>query len=419
MRILLWVVLTLVAAGVIAYPLLQDPGYVLLGYGKWTVETSAAVLVVVLALGFAVLYYALRAFAGVRAAPRRLRRWRQIKRGERARRYLSQGLVELAEGNWVAAERSLLRQVDASDTALLNYLGAARAAQQRGDSERRDQYLKAAHESMPSADVAVGLTQADLQLAQGQYEQALATASHLQRIAPRHAHVLKLLHRLYYEVGDWERLREILPDLRRRRVLGDDELDALTREVHEQLLAAAAQGGDALHLNQAWNRVPKDLRRDPAVIGCYAQHLLSLGEGAAAERLLARAIGSQWDGELVRLYGLAEAADEAAQLRRAESWLQDHPQDPALLLSLARLAQRNRLWGKARIYLESAIGAGAPAEAYRNLAVLLEQMGDRDAALEWYRKGMGLLAGAGPALPAPAPEDAPRLTEGAEREAES
>ena len=76
---------------------------------------------------------------------------------------------------------------------------------------------------MPSADVAVGLTQAELQLAHQQYEQALATLMHVRSLSPKHNYVLKLLKKLYENLGEWKKLEEILPDLRRRKVIGDKE----------------------------------------------------------------------------------------------------------------------------------------------------------------------------------------------------
>lgn len=411
MKLLIGVVIVLLAAAGLSLALMDEPGYVLIGYGQWTAESSVAVAVILVVLLFLVLYYAIRSVAGLRSVPRRFRLWRQIKRGERARRFLSKGLVELAEGQWGSAEKHLLRYVGDSDTRLLNYLGAARAAQQQGDSERRDIYLQHAHNSMPEADVAVGLTQADLQMAQGQYEQALATAMHLQQVAPKHTHVLKLLAKLYRELRDWERLNDLLPDLQRRRVLEDADLLRLRREVARERLAVAAQEGDAERLKDIWRQVPRDLRQEGDLVLAYAQHLVNAGESVAAERLLADVLDSLWDERLVSLYGEVSGRDAARQLAHAETWLKAHPHQAVLLYTLARLSLRNQLWGKARTYLESSISAGASVAAYRDLGALMEQMEDREAAMDCYRNGMQLAAGKGVALPPPAARRKPSVGE--------
>ncbi len=348
-----------------------------------------AVALLILVLTFLLLYYALRTTANLRSLPRNLRGWRELKRRERARRYLTRGLLELAEGQWETAERSLVRFVSAGDTPLLNYLGAARAAQQRGDFGRRDYYLQQAHAATPESDVVVSLTQADLQLAQGQHEQALATATHLRRVAPRHGHVLKLLTELYGEVRDWERLRQLVPELRKQRVMEPAQLQQLSRQVHRERLLAAAH--DREKLCAAWRATPREFQHQAELVAIYARQLMALGEGANAEALLYNSVQREWNEALVQLYGEAQGADPARQLARAEDWQPKHDQESALLLTLARLALRNQLWGKARIYLESSINLGADISAYRELGRLLEQMGESEAALACYRNGMELL----------------------------
>mgnify|MGYP000727120986 CR=1 FL=1 len=47
------------------------------------------------------------------------------------------------------------------------------------------------------------MTQAELQLADQQLEQALATLKHLRSVAPKHTYVLRLLRRLYEQLGDY------------------------------------------------------------------------------------------------------------------------------------------------------------------------------------------------------------------------
>ena len=157
----------------------KDNGYVLIGYGTWTLEASLAFFVLFNMLLFFLFYLTVRGIKGLWTMPHNVRTWNRHRLSRRARGYLTRGLVQLAEGRWHEAEKSLLRHAENSDTPLLNYLAAARAAQSQGAHERRDNHLLLAHESMPSADVAVGLTQAELQLAHHQMEQALATLMHL------------------------------------------------------------------------------------------------------------------------------------------------------------------------------------------------------------------------------------------------
>ena len=82
-----------------------------------------------------------------------------------------------------------------------------------------------------------------------------------------------------------------------------------------------------------------------------------------------------------------------AQLQAAEGWLQQHTDNPYLLLTLGRLAKRCRQHDKARDYLERSIRLMPSPDAYQELGDLLEQIDDRAMANQCYRAGLRLAAG--------------------------
>jgi len=93
---------------------------------------------------------------------------------------------------------------------------------------------------------------------------------------------------------------------------------------------------------------------------------------------------------LIDLYGLAIGAEPNKQLTRAEKWLSAHPDHAGLLLTLGRLCLQQQLWGKARSYLEKSVTVMPTRENCLALAKLLEQLGERDLALKYYREGLSL-----------------------------
>lgn len=390
MKALLGLVLILfVAVGVTLF-VLKDPGYVLISYGVWTVESTLSFAVIALLILYLLLRLTLRVVHGLWRLPLRVHGWQQNRQLDRARSSFYRGLTELAEGRWKAAEKHLLRGAPHSEAPMLVYLAAARAAQQQGEPERRDRYLHLAHESAPRAAVAVGLTQAHLQIAHEQLEQALATLTHLRNLEPHNIYVLRMLMKLYRDLCDWDHLRDLLPELRRRKVLDDTRLRELEHKVYAELLRRAASGTDLDALFAAWNVMPKTLRDDHELLLEYGRLLRARGGANEAEPLLRAALRRGWSDKLAHLYGLLDSDDAARQLSIAEGWAKEHGKSPALLLTLGRLCLRNRLWGKARIYLESSIGAGPRAESYKELGALLERMGDADGAMNCYREGMAL-----------------------------
>ncbi|HPE78877.1 MAG TPA: heme biosynthesis HemY N-terminal domain-containing protein [Gammaproteobacteria bacterium] len=402
MRSLLKIWLFVLAGAGIGVVLSRDTGYVLLSFGNYTVEMSLALLLLLLAALFMALYFGIRLIVRTLHLPHDVRLWKQRRGSRMAQQAMTRGLLEMSEGNWRSAEKRLVRFAERSETPLLNYLAAARAAQLQSAHDRRDLYIRLAHECMPSADVAVSLTQAELQLADHQLEQALATLKHLRSVAPRHTYVLRLLRRLYEQLGDWEHLRELLPELRRRKVEDETDLQRLEVRTHRALLEHAFLANDERRLSMAWADVPCGLRDDPQVLGDYTGYLQESGEDARAEQLLREALRKHWDPGLIETYGLLETGEPGKQLSHMEKLLSEHPDDPTLLLTLGRLSLRAQLWGKARGYLEACIGRNGSPQAYRELGQLLERMHEPDKAIEIYRRG---LSGTGGPNPVPLPHD--------------
>ncbi|WP_126457091.1 heme biosynthesis HemY N-terminal domain-containing protein [Sulfuriflexus mobilis] len=366
----------------------QDAGYVLIARSPWAIEISLTLFIVALFAGFVVAYYLIRFLVNSWGLSRRMHDWQERRHVQKARRSLNRGLLELAQRHWDKAEKLLIQHVEHSESPLLNYLAAASAAQEQGADVRRDQFLSKAHESVPGADVAVGLTQADLQLRHGQLEQALATLTHLRSLAPKHPHVLKLLMRLYSELRDWERLHQLLPELRKRKVSDEATLDAVEVRVYGELLNATREQA---RLQQVWQEVPRRLRYDVSLLQAYVKGLLRFNADETAVTVLHDALKKQWDHGLLQLYARCKPVDVARQLSWAEQWSAQHGKDPVLLEVLGRLAVRNQLWGKARAWFEASIGQSPQPRTYRALGELLERLEEPERAAECYRKGIKLI----------------------------
>lgn len=375
-----------------------DPGYVLIARSPWSIEMPLMVFVPLLILGFVVLYLVGRLLQRLWLVPRSVASWRLNRSVKKARNALAQGLLRLAEGNWPKAQTQLVTGLPHSDSPLINYLGAACASQALGDTEKRDEYVAAAQKASPQNSFAIAMTQAHLYSWTQQHEQALATLSELRTLEPKHTYVLRLLMHTYVALNDWTSLAELIPDLRRNKVLDPDAIEALELRVHRELLMLSLPSGSLEVLKRAWNSVPKTLRRHPKLIAIYSHHLIKQTKMNEAESLLREAIGREWREELVELYGRARSDNLARQLETAEAWLNTQPEDPSLLLTVGRLSIYNELWGKARSYLESSLKRRPTAQTYQELGVLMERLGEADKALDYYRRGLATLTAATPAL---------------------
>ncbi len=377
----------------------NDIGHITITFGEQTFETNLIVfaaavfcfLFVILAINRSILFFK-EAFIYIRNS--------RIKRlEEKARHSLSQGLIEYAEGRFERAEKILLQQVKYSDNALLVYLSAARAAQQLGAHERRDDYLQKAHLTAPDANIAIGLTKAELQLAHQQNEQALATLTQLNEASENHTYVLTLLANTYHHLKDWAELEQLLPDLKKYGKLSEEKFLSMEKDVCLGQLSSIANTAASTHsgsqaLIDYWESTASHLKALPEITAEYTKQLIRINASGEAESVLRQFIDKNWDESSIELYSELDVLVDNSQLETVEGWLKDHQQNAYLLLALGKMCTSRSLWGKAKSYLEASIAIKPMPESYLKLARLMEEhMNEKEEAQEYYRQGLHLLAG--------------------------
>lgn len=394
MKVGLVIVLALIVGTLATHLVLPDNGYVLINFRGYIIETSVPILALGLVLG----YLAIRLLVQVWRAPRRLGEAWATARSNYAGRQATQGYIALAEGRLARGERLLTRGARLSETPLLNYLAAARAAQMQGDRDRRDGWLRMACEKEPAAQDAVLLTQAELQLEDGQYAEALASLNRVRERHPTHAQALKLLGELHYRRREWQPLAELLPLLRRRGNVPAEMLDEWSVDAYGNILTSVRL--DRVALDRVWEDIPRHLRREPRLTLTRAKALISCGATEDAEVEIRRTLKEDWSEALIDLYGELAAADPSAHLKRIEAWLKERPEDPALLLAAGRASVRHQLWGKARSYIEASLAIRPVPEAYRALGQLMARVGEAESASMAYERGLAMTGSANPIAPA-------------------
>lgn len=368
----------------------DSPGYVLIGIGGWSIETSLIVLLVSLIVGFFALYMLFRWLGWLLRLPWQLKnRSRNIK-FNRSQDALIAGLVGSAEGKWEQAEKVLVKHASHSGAPLLHYLTAAKAAQSRGAYDKRDEYLKRAAAQAPGSDVAIGLTQAELHFSANQFEQALETLTKLHSIDATHASVLKLLHQTYQHLGDWQGLRKLLPTLNKNKVLMETEIKNLEIEAFGGLLKQSIKQGSTDEMRLLWTEIPPHIKKNPDVAAIYFAAMIKAGLGNEIENELVDTLTINWDETLLLLFGSLQANDFFKQLDIAESLLPHHKQDGLLLTILGKLSFKCQNYEKAESYLSSSLAVDPSVQAYRLLGDLYSTQGQQHKANMAYKQGLEL-----------------------------
>ncbi|MDD5228974.1 MAG: heme biosynthesis HemY N-terminal domain-containing protein [Methylococcales bacterium] len=369
---------------------LNSAGYVLIGIEQWSLETSLFVFLGVLVALFFALYFSFRLLGWSFRLPKQIKKRVASNRLAISQKALIKGLVDSAEGNWEEAEDILIKHASHSGTPLIHYLTAARAAQSRGAFDKRDEYLQFAAEHGNDAEIAVGLTQAELNLSGQQYTEALETLTRLHSINPTQASVLRLLHKTYQHLGDWQALRSLIPSLNTHKVLMEAELKLVETEMFSNLLKQAAEQKDRNTLQTLWVEMPLSIKVMRGVAAIYFAAMIDVGAGANIEDELVKNLSANWSETLLVFFGNIQSTDPVLQLETAERWLIGHANDAILLMVLGKLSSQRADYAKAQRYLNQSITLEPNVQSYRLLGDLAMMQGDANTASQFYKQGLEL-----------------------------
>jgi HemY protein len=372
---------------------MRHPGYLLVVSQPWLVQMPLWFAILSLIICFSLFYFLVSGVDRLNFLWFRMKNWLHIRREHKSYSKTQHGLAALIEGRWKKSEQLLLAGMNQSFEPFINYLAAAKAAQELGAFERRDKYIREAYLAAPKSDLAIGLTQAELELKQDQLEQAAATLNRLRQISPRHPRVLKMLEKVYVRLGDWKNLQSLIPNMRKARLLNGEQSEQFEKNLYCELLRSARYKSLA-EIKQIWHEIPRNMRKNPDVACEYVKQLMRFPDTKEIEEVIHKTLKQHWQPELVKIYGNLPFANINRQLVIAGAWLKIYGQRQELLLLLAKLCVRVQLWGKARDYFEKCLALGPNAEASLEYGKLLTQLGENEEAMRKYQDGLVQLCSA-------------------------
>lgn len=376
--------LLLVALGVIAAQWLQhdatrDFGQVFLRMGGYDYSTSLPGALLTLATLLLLLWLVWKLLS----LP--FRAWNRHRR-KQSRARLIEGMEALHAGHWSRAGKLLQQAADDAEVGSLARLGAARAAQARGDDVATEAQLAALAERSAAVHA---LAAADLALAGQQPAAALAAldAPAAQPLPPRG---LVLRAEALAATGRAGEAYGMLGPIRQQRAMSPAAYALLEARLAAQALREA---DDANVLAERWESLAKPLRLEPAIVAAYAERAAGLRWDDAAMLSLGQAIDTRWDESLVALYGRLPIGKLDSRRASAQRWLQSHPDSPALLVALAQLARQQGQWPQAQEFLHRALAQGESAEAWEELGHGFVATGQEELARRSYANALNARRG--------------------------
>jgi HemY protein len=211
--------LLILCAIVIGFFVQKDPGYVLLSYNGWTIETSLWVALASFIIVFLLVYFVVRLIRNTANLDIRWHNWRTKRRHFKMHEKNELAIYQAIAGDWATAEKNFVKAAKLNGSQVISYLGAAFSANRDGGQDRCEEYLHAALQADPESEETIQLARAQLRVASEQWNSAEIILEDLHQKSPKNKLILGLLYQTYIGQENKEKLQALLPALLKRKIV--------------------------------------------------------------------------------------------------------------------------------------------------------------------------------------------------------
>ncbi len=376
--------LALLALAVGAAWLADHPGFVIIEWRGYRIETSAAVA------GLAV-----GALMAAAAGFYRLWRWLRWGAGSESRRRrgsaaISQGLVAVAGGELARARKLARRAEGQLGGEALTLLLSAQVAQLAGEDGEARRHYTAMLEHPETEFLGLRGLLAPARRAADK-EGALTLARRARELRPDMPWVLAALFDLEAAAGHWAEAQTVLARAVKAKFLDPEEARRRKALVLLGRALEAERQGDARALDHALEAHEAAPGVAPAA-ALAARLLAARGKGRRAAKVIEQSWARAPHPDLVLAFAaLAPEESAEARLRRFSKLAAANPEHPETRVALGRLALAAGEWEEARAQLRP-LAEGADARVMSMLAALEDATGGDAAAVRAWRLRASALA---------------------------
>ena len=381
-RILFVLLIGLLIAG-FGLVVMREPGFAAFSYGDVTVETKLVKFYFAVIVMFIALYIVLRLLGYLVRLPSHMHSKRQQKRQLEIMQGIETSVLSAGHFNWDAAMRDAVTHIKQSPIKQAQRVLAARFAHNAANTQMREKHLSKLRQLSDGGSLANSL-EAEFALDDDLPDRTLAL---LRDEGDENAYNLNSLAQAYAQTNNIAGLETILPKLH----LHAGKAKRLQKTVIaslEWMINHYDENANAEQLAALWKTYSKHIQSDNPLIQQYVHALVKNREDVLAEQIITTQLKDHWDEQLIREYGALSLDNVQQRIKQSEQWLQKHKESAGLLLTLGRLYKREKLWGKAKSYLESSLSRKPLAATYAELADLHEFLNESTDAQRCAKKGL-------------------------------
>ena len=377
-RELLIITASILLAGFLGTLIAKDPGYVLVSYRDYIIQTSLWILIFFLIASFIGLYCLMRSFSILVKGSAELRKWNRSRKTSRADVCARKGLLLFAEGNYGSSEKYLLKGTTDHPYPGLLYLFAAKAADAQKDSEKREFLLRKAVETDSQFSVAVAIVAAESANERGDWKGCL---DHLTNIADNES-VLTLKKDALLGGEDWRSLYSLLPSLRDSKLT---DRDFEKRVILSYFRDEKIPDSDRKMLKR---KLSSTFREDPEIV---LQYVKSLSDEKTAEAALRKSITrGAWRSDYFLAYANLGRNTLSLRLKFVHTWLKNHGSNSDLHLALAKMYLISGDVGEAKQACLRSIELSPSKVALEMMARLVSEEGNHAESNKYFKQVLSL-----------------------------
>lgn len=363
----------------------EQPGFAVFTYGDFTIELELIYFYFYVVAAFIALYILFRFLGYLYRLPRKIHANKQVKRNVEIMQGLESSFLDADKFDWSPALRNATKHIKHSPIKAAQYSLAADYAHNAGLIDTRDGHIAKLRKLDGSKQLADSM-EAQYGLDDDNAAKAL-TLLHEEEVSSLGD--MCTLAQAYLATDNTSGLESILPKLY-KHVAKAAEVQITIRDGLLYLIRSYDQNSQADRLADMWKVYYENIESNPDILHAFVKALCKHKNDILAEQIIKTRLSKDWDEELIQHYGVLKLDNVEQRIKQGENWLAKHKDSAGLLLALGHMCKQQKLWGKAKSYLESSLSRRPLAATYAELASIHEALDEPLEAQKCAKKGLHL-----------------------------